>query len=394
MNKMKRLVGLISIFFAFTGTMFTETLDIRFQPDEHVYVSETNARYNYYDVMIHNIAVINKNNEPVELESARLDVIKNNKILQTIFISKEELLKAAQTIALYKEKGLLKLYDFYFQTRRLLGENVKTAPNLQLGKNMAIISSRHYFSLKGVPDYIRVTAAAKSAAGVTVKGEAQLKTVVYRQKNEYLFPVTGRWWVASASSTHSHHRWVSNQEFALDLGQLGKDMLTYRGKRNKSSDFYCFGKDIVAVADGTVVKVLTGLKDNDDFFQRENESDADFRKRSLVNQQKYVDMGLEYAGGNSIVIEHKGGEYSYYGHLKHGTIKLKKGDNVSQGQLIGQVGHSGNSDEPHLHFQFCDGADPFYSRGLPIKYKNAHALANDFGNLYLKHGDVVTAKPQ
>ena len=49
---------------------------------------------------------------------------------------------------------------------------------------------------------------------------------------------------------------------------------------------------------------------------------------------------------------------------------MKAGDTVTRGQAIGQLGHTGNSTEPHLHFQLTDGPDPMYSRGVPIVFKD------------------------
>ena len=40
-----------------------------------------------------------------------------------------------------------------------------------------------------------------------------------------------------------------------------------------------------------------------------------------------------------------------YGHLKQNTLRVRVGDEVHRGQFIGQVGDSGNSDQPHLHIQ-------------------------------------------
>jgi len=93
------------------------------------------------------------------------------------------------------------------------------------------------------------------------------------------------------------------------------------------------------------------------------------------------------AAGNIIVIRHKGEEYSFYAHLKQGSIHVKKGDRVKQGQVIAKVGHSGNSTEPHLHLQISNGPDPFRSRAVPVKF--SHIQGDAIGESYLRTGDII-----
>jgi len=68
------------------------------------------------------------------------------------------------------------------------------------------------------------------------------------------------------------------------------------------------------------------------------------------------------------VIRHGEGEFSLYAHLKTGSVRVRAGDAVRQGQPIARLGHSGNSTEPHLHFQVCDGPDPLRCAGLPVRF--------------------------
>ena len=72
--------------------------------------------------------------------------------------------------------------------------------------------------------------------------------------------------------------------------------------------------------------------------------------------------------GNSVLIQHADGEYCLLAHLKHGSVQVKAGQVVQQGQEIGRCGHSGNSSEPHLDFQFQNGRSFYFSSGLPVKF--------------------------
>jgi murein DD-endopeptidase MepM/ murein hydrolase activator NlpD len=61
--------------------------------------------------------------------------------------------------------------------------------------------------------------------------------------------------------------------------------------------------------------------------------------------------------GNYIVIDHQNGEFSLYGHIKQNSARVKIGDTIKQNQIIAQIGASGSSKFPHLHYELQTGAD-------------------------------------
>jgi len=71
--------------------------------------------------------------------------------------------------------------------------------------------------------------------------------------------------------------------------------------------------------------------------------------------------------GNHVII---GAEQTYalYAHLAPGSVAVRRGQQVRAGQMIGRVGHTGNSTAPHLHFQLMDSADPLTARGIPCAF--------------------------
>ena len=110
------------------------------------------------------------------------------------------------------------------------------------------------------------------------------------------------------------------------------------------------GRDVVAGADGRVTRT----------------HDGEFDRCTTGN----------CAGGggfgNHVVIEHDDGKVTYYAHLRRGSVAVAQGQQVRCGDRLGQVGSSGFSTGPHLHFEVRVGGaadDPFTGRcGGPLSY--------------------------
>jgi len=59
-----------------------------------------------------------------------------------------------------------------------------------------------------------------------------------------------------------------------------------------------------------------------------------------------------YSGyGNAVIVDHGGGMWTLYGHLRNGGTNVKVGDRVSKGEKIAESGSTGQSTGPHLHFE-------------------------------------------
>lgn len=84
--------------------------------------------------------------------------------------------------------------------------------------------------------------------------------------------------------------------------------------------------------------------------------------------------------GNYIVIKHAENEYSLIAHLQQYSIIVNEGQNVKYGDIIGKVGNSGNSTEPHIHFQVMNDKNIEACTSLKIRFIN---------NRELIKGDVV-----
>ena len=73
------------------------------------------------------------------------------------------------------------------------------------------------------------------------------------------------------------------------------------------------------------------------------------------------------------MIQHAEKEYSLLAHLKPGSICVRTGQQVNLGEKIGECGNSGNTSEPHLHFQIQSGKSFYSSFGLPVSFSNIYA---------------------
>ena len=72
--------------------------------------------------------------------------------------------------------------------------------------------------------------------------------------------------------------------------------------------------------------------------------------------------------GNHVVLRH-GDDYSVFAHLTTGSVAVRVGETVRVGDVLGRVGHTGNSTAPHLHFQLMDGPDALTARGVPCAFR-------------------------
>ena len=144
-----------------------------------------------------------------------------------------------------------------------------------------------------------------------------------------MLPFTGQWtviWGGDTKKQNFHHD-TKNQRYAIDVNitdELGK---SHKGDGIADSEFFAWGKEILAPAPGIVTDVIDGVRDNPPF------------------------SGNEYSSlGNAVVIMHNKTEYSVLAHFMIHSIKVKVGDTIALGQVLGLCGNSGNSTEPHLHY--------------------------------------------
>jgi murein DD-endopeptidase len=152
------------------------------------------------------------------------------------------------------------------------------------------------------------------------------------------------------------------QRFAIDFVQLFPDGRSFSGDEKDNKSYRCYGAEALAVADAVVVATKDGIPEN---------------VPGLTSRA--VPITLETVGGNYVVLDLGGGRFAFYAHLQPGSLRVKTGDKVRRGQVVGLVGNSGNSTEPHLHFHISDANSPLGSEGLPFALPSFEVQGKGFG---------------
>ena len=206
----------------------------------------------------------------------------------------------------------------------------------------------------------------------------------YTQPTDFILPVSDRTIVYDGHDANSHHRrfdyefapikqlgFTSNfMRYAYDFVTINDAGQMHKNDGTADADWFSFGKNIAAVADGTVVGVVTAKAD-----------DKKFNTVALKDNQMEL-------FGNYVIIKHADKLFSVYGHMQQNSTALKVGDKVVRGQKIGKIGTSGSAFIPHLHFEVRDGSDA-NAEGLPSYFIDFFIIMGD-KKQHVKRGTINT----
>ena len=109
---------------------------------------------------------------------------------------------------------------------------------------------------------------------------------------------------------------------------------THRGDGTRNDQYHAWERPVLAPADAVVIAAVDGLRDNRPLVQTDTRRPA----------------------GNHVVLDLGGSRYAFLAHLRRGSVRVREGDRVGAGDVLGRVGNSGNSSEPHLHVHVQDRA--------------------------------------
>ncbi len=187
---------------------------------------------------------------------------------------------------------------------------------------------------------------------------------------QFALPLQGEWLITQGHNGDVTHKldWA----YAWDFEMQDTKGNRFAGDENSLIDYLAFGKPVNATAAGYVVTVMDGVNDNP------------------VGQ-----INTRENWGNYICLSHGFGLYSFYAHLKNGSLKAKIGDYLNKGDRLGQLGNSGRSAIPHLHFQIQLGAEAGSKTRLShlVNYKLEHedGSLEFIGSGIPKSGQTISA---
>lgn len=190
-------------------------------------------------------------------------------------------------------------------------------------------------------------------------------------------PLRGEWFVETSPADRlpSHGTNRFGLRYAFDFIQVDWEKAD-RPTHNKKNfeyyirgipldHYYCFGKPVYAPFAGEVVTI------EDDTEDGKNASWL-YDQVSAIRNSLFFDPkrdGFKSIAGNYIIIKKETKVYAVFCHLQNHSITVSLGEKVQKGQFVGNVGHTGNSTEPHLHFHLMDSNDLEKANGIPFVFK-------------------------
>lgn len=176
-------------------------------------------------------------------------------------------------------------------------------------------------------------------------------------------PLRGGPWIAgNGPSNEGHHRRMLlalngrvtiSQRFAYDFMKLGEDGRAVRGDRSKNENWFGYGSEVLAVADGIISEAQDDISEN----------------TPLTSKRPIPIPSAKTVGGNYLILDLGKSNFAFYAHMQPKSIRVKVGDQVQRGEVLGLLGNSGNSDAPHLHFQISNAQSISEGEGLPFVFE-------------------------
>ncbi|MBN8867155.1 MAG: M23 family metallopeptidase [Solirubrobacterales bacterium] len=160
-------------------------------------------------------------------------------------------------------------------------------------------------------------------------------------------------------------RFHNSERFAIDFMQIQPDGLLVNGAWESLDNYPFFGDPILSATRGTVVRVVKDIP--------ETQPSGNLPPASAAR-----------AGGNYVVVRSARKRFAFYAHMQPGSARVKVGQRVRAGQILGLLGSTGNSNAPHLHFHMMDGPDPLASNGIPYTFSRFGVQGRllNFGDLF------------
>lgn len=360
-NETNSLKTLINAFIGYKSTCYTETEEIpsndtcssgnKVVDDKCVFVINDTLKSNYWDKIKLNFSK-NSAQKRCEKEASILG-IDNPKIITS---NKEEINE-----------------DYYWDFLEN-GEYLDNKSHLQ-EYYVSVLSKTKYNTMKELEKdedtYDKYNEEIINVRKRIIKG---IKEVIYNYRglsDEYNLSSSNVYWWPIGGTELSEDNGVLyakgnpiNTQITSNYGKRNDPISGSESAMHKGIDIA--GEEgvtpVVAVQDGLVVSSTDGSCQNGD-----------------------TECGSGY--GNYIVLQHTDGTYTLYGHMYTNSLKVKEGDSVKQGQVLGFVGSTGRVTGPHLHFEVRLGSNSSENTVDPKKYVDSTNPRVSAGNVSLVSGD-------
>lgn len=197
-------------------------------------------------------------------------------------------------------------------------------------------------------------------------------------KNKYRLPFKEEFFIEFGGITKKDsHSWeIPLQRYAYDFEIRDDKNKPYHDDYLQISNYYSYKCKIYAPLDGYVVDICNEYPD------------------TKIQKNRPIVCDVDDVKGNYILIKHKNNEYSLIAHILKDSFRVQIGDIVKTGDYIAQVGNSGNTNGPHIHFQIQNEFNFEKAKGIPIYFRNITVKRNGKRVLrkYVKNGDFVQNK--
>jgi murein DD-endopeptidase MepM/ murein hydrolase activator NlpD len=256
---------------------------------------------------------------------------------------------------------------------RLAGAAAQAAHSrtLEGGRTIIVFFALDFTRASDVPTALSHTLHLRSPDGVEHALTVQPLVVQQRAPIVVAPPLRGADWLAGDSMHNgpdaAHRRAILfNDGRAFIAQRYAIDWVRYRlvdgigttwsGPEDKNSSYVCYDAPIYSMTPGKVIEVLDGIPEN------------------VPHSGKIaIDVNFLNAGGNHVVVDIGYGLYALYAHMRPATLKVKVGDEVNPGYILGHLGNSGNSTEPHLHAHIVDRPSFLAGQGVPYEFDHFEA---------------------
>lgn len=200
---------------------------------------------------------------------------------------------------------------------------------------------------------------------------------VRREPIDIAPPVTGRWVPVNSPATRvpSHGIHAYGQTYAIDLvcepADGSRPGFGWWPPARRPEAFPGFGQPVLAPAQGRVVRAHGRERDH---WSRNSVLGIGYLIAASAVREL---LGPSRILGNHVVLELDDGIYAVLAHLQRRSLRVRPGEWVAAGQQLGTCGNSGNSTEPHLHFQLQDRANVLIAAGLPMRFTELDSNRQD-----------------